>query len=406
MKKQTILNLGLCSAMHGLNHYLLIFYKPMYSSIGNYFQLNTVSGITTRMTIIYAGYAISNFISGLLVKRIGFKLMLFLGMLLMSLAAFLVYFVPSHSYFVMVSLIFLMGLGGGTYHPAANTLATASFEGKAGQAIGILSIGSAIGFVMAPFIGEYIGAKGIGFQTLFLISGIAGIVFSLVFLLFAQDHQLVEEKAANNQNNSSSIPKGKVLALAIALLCIPVTIRELAGWSFYEITPFWVKYGFSKGITVSLVQSMQYLPGLLVQPFTGKLCDKLGTKKILVINFIILGLGLILFSFSNIIILWFAMFLFGIGMSSSTVSSETYIAQLVTSKNRALVYGIVLSFGLGIGGMLAGVSGLVVDIFGREVATGYRVWYFSCGAALILSIFVYSIIERLKKARLEEEHHL
>lgn len=405
-KKQALINLGLCSVMHGLNHYLLIFYKPMYSSIANYFQLNTVSEITTRMTIIYAGYAISNFITGLLVKRLGFKLMLFLGMLLMSIAACLVYFVPSQSYFVMVGLIFLMGLGGGAYHPAANTLATASFEGKAGQAIGILSIGSAVGFILAPFIGEYIGARGIGFQTLFLISGVAGVVFSFLFLFYARDYKIIEEKAVINRPNGSLISNGKVLALAIGLLCIPVTIREIAGWSFYEITPFWVKYGFSKGITVSMVQSMQYLPGILVQPFTGKLCDKFGAPKVLVVNFIMLGLGLILFSVSNTAVLWIAMSLFGIGMSSSTVSSETYMAHLAVRKNRALVYGIVLSFGLGVGGMLGGVSGLVVDFFGRKVATGYQVWYFSCGAAIILSLLIYAVIGKLKKGERKNYRHL
>jgi MFS family permease len=164
-KKTALVNLVFCSAMHGLNHYLLIFFKPMSPAMKDYFGLQNVGDITTRVTIIYVSYAVANFLSGIFAKRFSLKLILFFGMLLMSIATMLNAFVPADSFGTMVFLIFLMGLGGGTYHPAANTLITSCYEGKPGHAIGMLSIGAAAGFIIAPFVGEHIGLEWIGFKN-------------------------------------------------------------------------------------------------------------------------------------------------------------------------------------------------------------------------------------------------
>jgi sugar phosphate permease len=79
-RRSALVNLVFCSVMHGLNHYLIIFFKPMYPMMTDHFGLTNVAEITTRMTIIYLGYGISNFVSGLLSRRFSQKLILFFGM--------------------------------------------------------------------------------------------------------------------------------------------------------------------------------------------------------------------------------------------------------------------------------------------------------------------------------------
>jgi MFS family permease len=388
--RQARINLVLCSILHGLNHYGVIFYKPMYPSMSSYFSLNSISELTTRMTILYAGYGIANFLSGLFARKISLRLILFFGSLLMSTATLMVSFVHHDSYNFTIILVFLIGIGGGVYHPAANTLVTTSYEGKPGLALGILSFGSAIGFVVAPFIGEYVGERHLGFQALFMLSGCVGIAFSILFLFFVKDHAPIKEQASTAKKGSTAL-----FALIIFLFCIPVTIRELSNWSFYEISPFWVAYGFSNGITVSLVQSMQYLPGLIVQPLTGKLCDKFGSHNIILVTFSMIGIGLILFSIPNIAALWTAMIFFGIGMSTSTVSSETYMTKLADKNRRALVYGIIISVGMAIGGYCAGFSGMVIDHFGRTSVHGYNVWFILSGSAVIISTTIFIAVTKI-----------
>ena len=72
------------------------------------------------------------------------------------------------------------------------------------------------------------------------------------------------------------------------------------------------------------------------------------------------------------------------------------MASLVSSRNRALLYGIVLSVGLGLGGKLSGYSGKVVDLFGKNNVTGYNIWFISMGIFLIFSTIIYYFIEKLR----------
>jgi MFS family permease len=398
--KQLTLNLVFCSIMHGLNHYLLIFFKPMYPLMSDYFKLNTLAGLTTRMTIVYVGYGIANFLSGWLSRYFSKKLILFWGMLLMSLSTIGLAFIPGDQYTCFVIIAFFMGLGGGTYHPAANTLITLSFEGKPGYAIGVLSIGSAVGFIAAPLLGEYLGLKLWGFKTLFLVSGLLSCLFTLVFLLNVRETTNGEanEKAARRlvpASQEKTLQPG--FWLIIVLVSIPVTLRDLINWSFYEITPFWVANGFSGHIPIGIVQAMQFLPGLLVQPLTGKLCDKLGASGVVVVALLVTGLGANLLCGSEPVILWAGLILFGIGMSSSVVAGETYMATVVPPAFRSLIYGIALSIALGVGGGLSGVSGWVVDLFGKTQITGYRVWFFITAGLAILAALTYLFIYRLSK---------
>jgi|GEM_PF-2445364 len=393
-QKRTLLNLVFCSVMHGLNHYLLIFFKPMYPQIGEYFGLSNIADLTTRMTLLYAAYGLSNFLAGLLCRYVGLKFLIAAGMALMSASTIMFALVGPDMYGAAVVLVFLMGLGGGTYHPAANTLITSCYEQRRGHAIGILSIGSAVGFVAAPFAGQHIGAGWLGFRGLFAVSGLAALAFDLVFLAAVKEPPRADRKASRQGLNDRHTLSGKPLAAAIVLICIPVTLRELVGWSFYEITPFWVHYGFSAGITIGLVQAMQYMPGLLVQPVTGKLCDRFNPLIMVIATFGMMGLGAAMFAFNSPAVLWTALVLFGCGAVASTVASETFMASVATAAHRPLVYGICLSIGLAAGGFSAGISGAVVDFFGRDNATGYQLWFAGSGTALMLSAFLYLAVRR------------
>jgi MFS family permease len=393
---QIRINLILCSVMHGLNHYLMIFYKPMYPLMAGYFGLGSVAEITTRMTIAYVGYGIANFLTGALSRRISLKLLLFFGMLLMSLSTVLMAAVPAGSYSLAIVFSFLMGLGGGTYHPAANTLMTSLYEKKQGHAIGILSIGSAIGFVAAPLLGTNIGRDLIGFQNLFLLSGLAGLLYAVVFFILLRDVPLPKPEPRQGGRALASSSLGP-LVFMIVFLCIPTVIRDIVSWGYYEVTPYWVEHGFSQGIGTDVIQLMAYLPGLVVQPLTGKLCDRLGAFRMVLATFFIAAAGHALLAVSSPLGIWSGLVLYGIGMSASTVANETYMASIVSVKQRGLIYGIVLSLALGVGGYLGGGSGWIIDLFGKTAATGYQVWFAGMGAVLFASIFCYYIIERLRK---------
>ncbi|MBN2354113.1 MAG: MFS transporter [Spirochaetales bacterium] len=393
------LNLVLCSILHGLNHYLLIFYKPMYPQMASFFGLTSVAEVTTRLTVAYLGYGLSNFLTGVLAKRVNLKYVLFGGMVVMSLSASAVAFAPAAGYGWAVLFAFLMGLGGGTYHPAANTLMTSLYESKQGHAIGMLSIGSAVGFAAAPLIGTHLGRDILGFRCLFLASGLAAFLFAWIFLAFVRSvPPLGKRPAAEDKNQANGLTKA-ALAIVIVLLAAPALLRDTMNWGYYEVTPYWVDNGFTHGIGVDVIQLMAYLPGLLVQPLTGKLCDRFGPFAVVIATFAVMSAGYVFFAFPSPVLLWLGLACYGIGLSATTVANETYMASIVSAGSRGIVYGIVLSFALAFGGFLGGASGLIIDHFGKHSLLGYRFWFAGMGILTGASIACYFIIETVRRKK-------
>ncbi len=365
--------------------------------MADFFGLSAVANLTIPLSAIYVGYGLSNFLTGILARKYSLKYLLFFGMVLMSISTMLFAFVPAGSYGLSIILIFLMGLGGGTYHPAANTFMTTLYEERQGHAIGILSIGSVTGFIVAPLVGTHIGRDLIGFHALFLASGTVSLLFCFLFLFFVKDITVSHAKTLDAVLETKKPLPVKAFAFIIILLCIPATLRDLMGLGYYEITPFWVDNGFSSAIGIQIVQLMAYAPGIIVQPLTGKLCDRLGSVRIMAVTVLVCCVGHAALALILPVAAWFGLILYGVGMSASTVAGETYMASVVTRKNRGMVYGIVLSVSMGVGGFLGGTSGWVVDQFGKTNAAGYQLWFVGMGILLAASLVVYPIIERIRK---------
>lgn len=396
-KKIALTNLFLCSVMHGFNHFAIIFFKPLNPSIAEYFGLENVGVLTSAVSMFYAAYAVSNLLSGIFALRFGLKNMLTLGSAGMSASMLLVAFIPADGFPLFVLAIVACGLGGGTYHPAANTLIVSSFEAKPGRAIGFLSMGASLGFSLAPFFGQYVG-EAIGFRNMFLITGAFGLLFTAIFFVLAADPPIdAPDIRTTGPHRDKRLGRGKMFFTVIALMCIPVTLREIVGWSFYEITPFWEKSGFSGGISIGMVQSMQYLPGIVVQPLVGMLCDRFRPVATVVATFAAMGVGMALCALGSTPAIWAALALFGIGTVASTVASETYMGGIAGARDRGIVYGVTLTVGLGLGGVVSGLSGWVVDYFGVAEVAGYNAWFVASGLLLAASTVTYFLIEKLRK---------
>jgi hypothetical protein len=235
----------------------------------------------------------------------------------------------------------------------------------------------------------------IGFQNLFALSGVTAFLYAFVFLFFLRGVTSLKRHETVPDGTRKRF-SGRVMALIIIFLAVPTVIRDMINWGYFEITPYWVLYGFSGGIGIDWVQLLAYLPGLVVQPVAGKLCDKLKPLTVVVAAFMITSMGHIMLGIGGLPVVWTGLVLYGIGLSAATVANETYMASIVNARSRGLVYGVVLSLALGVGGYLGGASGWIVDAFGKTAVTGYRIWFIGMGVVNAVSILCYTVIERLR----------
>src|SRR5690606_15048902 len=87
--------------------------------------------------------------AGFLVDHFGARRLLLLGLAIMGTAMTLLGFAPS--YWLMLLLLALAGIGNSVFHPADYAILTASIDrGWLGRAFGIHTFAGNLGFVLAP----------------------------------------------------------------------------------------------------------------------------------------------------------------------------------------------------------------------------------------------------------------
>ena len=140
--------LALVGSGHAVSHLYLLALPPLfpllredlgasYAALG---LLVTVFNIATGAAQIPAGF---------LVDRFGARRLLLLGLAIMGTAMTALGFAPT--YWLMLVLIALAGIGNSVFHPADYAILTASVErGWLGRAFGIHTFAGNLGFVLAP----------------------------------------------------------------------------------------------------------------------------------------------------------------------------------------------------------------------------------------------------------------
>jgi FSR family fosmidomycin resistance protein-like MFS transporter len=140
--------LALVGSGHAVSHLYLLALPPLfpllrddlgasYAALG---LLVTVFNIATGAAQIPAGF---------LVDRFGARRLLLLGLGIMGAAITALGFAPS--YWLMLVLIALAGIGNSVFHPADYAILTASVDrGWLGRAFGIHTFAGNVGFVLAP----------------------------------------------------------------------------------------------------------------------------------------------------------------------------------------------------------------------------------------------------------------
>lgn len=140
--------LALVGSGHAVSHLYLLALPPLfpilredlgasYAALG---LLVTAFNVATGAAQIPAGF---------LVDRFGARRLLLLGLAIMGTAMIALGFAPS--YWLMLALIALAGIGNSVFHPADYAILTASVDrGWLGRAFGIHTFAGNVGFVLAP----------------------------------------------------------------------------------------------------------------------------------------------------------------------------------------------------------------------------------------------------------------
>lgn len=348
---------------HFSHHLLTSLPIPLSPMIRSDFALDyTQAGLV--ISAFNLSYGLGQLPAGWLADRLGPRLMMAIGICGVALAGFLVGL--SHSFFMLILFLALMGIMGGGYHPAAPPMISAAVEKVyQGRALGLHMIGGGASFFLAPIIATAIAAY-FGWRGSFLSLALPTLVYGLFFYSILKKKGLGEavKKERIRMAAQGEMPAGQMRTLGLFIFLSTFTAAVLfAAMSFIPL--FLVdQVGFSKAKAGAFF-AIIYSAGLWVSPIGGYLSDRFGAIPVLIVVLILTGPVIYLLNFFSS---WFSLgillLLLGVIIYVRMPVSEAYIIAKTPEHRRSAVLGIYFFSSMEGGGVLTPLLGYLIDNMG------------------------------------------
>lgn len=173
--------IGAVSVAHFISHIYLLAFPPLFPILGSYFDV-TIGQLGLLVTAIYIPQFLLQLPLGVVVDRIGAKRVLVGGLFLTSGAIAVAGLAPT--FWILLVFAFISGIGQSVFHPADYALLNVSTNpANEGKGFSAHTFAGFAGFAAAPII---IGGIGIAidWRLALLVTGLAGLVFTVLFMIF------------------------------------------------------------------------------------------------------------------------------------------------------------------------------------------------------------------------------
>ena len=283
------------------------------------------SGLATGITFLIVCLAAPFW--GRLADRKGRKITLIRSSFGMALCNVLIAFQTTPEGVVLIRLI--QGLVSGFYSASITLIASESPLEKTGWALGLLASANLAGSLIGPLLGGYI-ADTVGIRNDFIIVGLLMGLAGLLATAFIHENYIPKP---NIEKLSISKLKEQIPEFSsIVALCVASLIYAICIMSLQPVISVYIK-----GIVPSHTENLAFIAGavfsamgiaqLMSSSPLGKLVDKVGPRKVLVISLIYVGLFNIPQAYvTDVYQLALIRFLQGFGLGGMLPALNTYLS--------------------------------------------------------------------------------
>lgn len=283
------------------------------------------SGLATGITFLIVCLAAPFW--GRLADRKGRKITLIRSSFGMALCNVLIAFQTTPEGVVLIRLI--QGLVSGFYSASITLIASESPLEKTGWALGLLASANLAGSLIGPLLGGYI-ADTVGIRNDFIIVGLLMGLAGLLATAFIHENYIPKP---NIEKLSISKLKEQIPEFSsIVALCVASFIYAICIMSLQPVISVYIK-----GIVPSNTENLAFIAGavfsamgiaqLMSSSPLGKLVDKVGPRKVLVISLIYVGLFNIPQAYvTDVYQLAIIRFLQGFGLGGMLPALNTYLS--------------------------------------------------------------------------------
>jgi FSR family fosmidomycin resistance protein-like MFS transporter len=364
VKKKLLALLGMGHAITDINQgalpIILTFLQPVFAL--SQFQV----GLATLAFNLSS--SVVQPIFGVLSDRIRAAWLIPLGCFIAGLGIAYSGFANSYTTFLLAMLV--SGLGVAAYHPEASKFARFASGERKGAGMSLFSVGGNAGFAIGPvLVSIFFGIAGlhgsIGFiilntlMAVLLWVNLSRITATQLVAQVPQDPVVRPDPAVNDSNGQAA----KVV-VPVILLVLVVTVRSWTHLGFLTFLPqYYVHTLHQSKNYAALLTSVYLVAGVFGTLVGGPLADRIGLKKEIILSMAALIPLFYLFShvqgFWRIVIIALTGFLV-----VSTFAVTIVFGQELLPHNVGLASGLVLGFGVGMGGIGTTLLGWVADVWG------------------------------------------
>jgi MFS family permease len=367
---------------HLSHHLVTALPVPLLPFIRDEFALNytQASLVTAAFGIVYGA---SQLPAGWLADRIGPRtLITLMGIIGVAVTGFLVGL--SQTYLMLIICLMLMGILGGSYHPAATAMITTLLKPENwGRALGFHMVGGGLSYFLIPLIAAGLAAVW-GWRGAFIALTIPTIAFGVLLHVLLGRQAPIKKVEPKTAGSAAETPFGKNRFRRLISILIMSAFTQAVALSTVSLLPLYLVDHFSVSREVAAASiSLVYSAGLWAGPVGGYLSDHWSRITMILIPCLATGPVIYLLNQAPYGIGIGAVLVFiGTTIYVNTTAAQAYIVDNTPERTRSTMLGIYF-FGTMEGhGVLTPVIGYLFD------RVGFYLSFTIVGAAVLAVSFI------------------
>ncbi|MBT5051141.1 MAG: MFS transporter, partial [Rhodospirillaceae bacterium] len=352
---------GLIGFAHMLSHVYPLALAPLLIPITKSLEMSTVEW-GTALAVFAITTGVLQTPMGFLVERIGGRKVLIGGLLLFSAAFFLIGW-QANSFWQLLVLMAIAGIGNAVFHPADYSLISSSVdEERLGRAYSIHTFVGHVGFLVGPVLAAAL-EPFIGWRGAMMAMGGIGLVMTLALVLFA--HLINEGTKVKKKDSMADSLRDLLTSRPVMLFFLFYMGASMAnfGVTQFSVAAFENMEGGSRAAGVVALTAYQVATLLLVLP-GGILADRtVRYDAILIIGFSVSAL-MVFLAGTNLLPFWLVVICLAVGgamRGGANASRDVAVRHVASHLPIGTVFGFV-STGFLVGQAVAGpIYGYLVD---------------------------------------------
>ena len=380
----------LISAGHGLTHWYTATFFLLLPLIGKELGLSYTE-IGLIMTVQHAVGAISNLPGGMVVDIVGKK-----GYL-MATSLFWVGFPYAlmsltHSYWMLLVCVTLVGIGNNLWHPAAISALAHRYPDRKGLVLSFHGMGGNVADALAPLV---VGALLAWFtwRTVVVINIVPGLVMAVMILVILGAFAVSSRGESINAGGKSREVKdylkefGSLLRnKTLMLVCVSSAFRTMTQAGLLTFLPVYLAYelGYSPFLVGACLTVLQ-AAGFIASPIAGHLSDKMGRKRIVISSALLTGVMIAAMALAGKSLL-FVVFIALVGFFLYAMRPVMQAWAVESTPKHLAGSGVGLQFGItAIGASISpALFGIIADAYDIHTA-----FFFLAGTIIASNVLIF-----------------